>query len=129
MTEVKIKELERFLRARLAEAMATADEFHRRGCGSLVDEAEPCTCGVPERIRRDVKAKRVVLGAVREDVNSWQEHEHVSPLGFWLGLRYMLLMRITELQFASPWSDHPEHWENRDPEPSEDDVEGGEGDE
>jgi Family of unknown function (DUF6221) len=75
-----------FVRARLDEYEAAANEIHRpRDCGSVDRDGEfdpnPIwrSCGYPARVRREVAALRRIL-AEHDDPTIWHDMDTLRPL-------------------------------------------------
>lgn len=92
-------ELFAFLRARCDEEDATADNIHDLTC-DLVVNADTCTCGIPDRIRRDVEAKRRIVSGSEHAYEHRTEGSTLS--GFSLGHTFALH------DLAHPYADHPD---------------------
>lgn len=89
-------DLTAFIRARLGEDEAAADELHNRiDCDlNRLQSFGECSCGYPARVLREVAAKRALLAAYED------APEFSDP---WIGLD--AAVRIC----AAVWSDHPDY--------------------
>jgi hypothetical protein len=111
-----MSDLVEFLRPRLDEDAvdATMRAVHREGCESVPDAegyTYPCTCGVPERLMREVEAKRRIIERYEQAASQyWNATEEEIALTLEPVLR----------DLALPYADHPDYQHEWKPEISQD---------
>jgi hypothetical protein len=97
-------ELIAFVKARLGEDEAAANEVHRpRGCGCVDRDGgfdpDPiwCGCDYPARVLREVAAKRAVLAAyIKIEAGGIRDSGWIA-------------FRSTLATLAAVWNDHPDY--------------------
>ncbi len=104
-----MSDLAGFLAARLDEAAvrATMREVHASSCESVPSEGYytfPCDCGVPERMGREVDAKRKILARYEEIFAERKKHpEDLAVAGALLALHGVVCA------LAAVDCDHPDY--------------------
>lgn len=98
-----------FVRARLDEDEAQADEVHLQGCGhSRVEFCDDdwCDCGKPARVRADVEAKRriVELHESEHECSTYDDNGERDPCTYVLHPRECSTLRL----LATAYADHPD---------------------
>jgi hypothetical protein len=91
----RMSDLVEFLRARLDARTQNADSIHSLGCAEIRIDGV-CDCGEPERVRREVEAKRQITGILASAIQPGMT-TYAGPAG--------VMLR----QLAEPEADHPDY--------------------
>lgn len=104
--------LAEFLLARLEEDQvkrAVMREWHAEGCDHLPDPSSeytyPCNCGVPERMAREVEAKRRIVELHTAADGDWHECRGRYGTAAFSDAEPCDTLRL----LALPYADHPDY--------------------
>jgi len=87
-----VRDVVSYLRARLDDLEAQAPTLHQPGCAGSTG-AGPCSCGYPDLLLADVRARRELL----DELVHWLESDLTTERGRGRTHRALLLM-------VQPWS-------------------------